>query len=343
MHYVITFLLTFTTISSVLANAKNQCLVCHVNDSHYLGKGEILSRWASTNRSLERTGHFWFKPSDFRKLSKKFLAWSQPKKSFYLSLMEAEDSEQKKASLERILKSELSGYSSIGSQLKTDFKSARQILENPFHSLQFESKNLSYTTTITTRLQRILMVFGGSSEVRTAKFNLRINNSDSDTTKGLVQLTHLSPSTNTSEGLFEIDHWGNLIKLQRIGEKQDPFLRNCAWLFQRPQLIEALPLKMTRPIGLETGKVLKQPEMEAQININDVRVERHSDQIELKVFYDFEPARSRGQLRIVGGNGTASVDLRGILLRADAELAISLRVFGVDLKGWLSQQILRVQ
>ena len=100
---------------------------------------------------------------------------------------------------------------------------------------------------------------------------------------------------------------------------------------------------MTRPIGLETGKVLKQPEMEAQININDVRVERHSDQIELKVFYDFEPARSRGQLRIVGGNGTASVDLRGILLRADAELAISLRVFGVDLKGWLSQQILRVQ
>lgn len=341
--YVGIFLALILYSSPLFATDRiNQCAVCHINDSHFVGKGEILSRWASTAKSLERTGHYWFKPEEFKKLSKKFMAWSQPQKSFYQSLKNAENSEFEKEKLSTQLEAEIVGFSTIGDLLQTDFSSAQKILEYPFHALQLKSKNLSYVTTVTTRLQKILMVFGGSSEVRNAKFNFLIDSSSNETFKGAVELQHLTPIEKTSAGLFEIDQMGNLLKLQREGQIEDPLLQNCAWLFQRPELATTLPLNMKRPIALETGKVLRQNEMIAQINIRDVQAQLHEGDIQLKVFYDFEPVHSGGQIKIIGGNGTASVDLMGILKDADAELAISLRVFGVDLKGWLTQQILQI-
>ena len=79
-----------------------------------------------------------------------------------------------------------------------------------------------------------------------------------------------------SSGQFSINKLGELIKLERALDSKDPLLQNCAWIFQRPSSLNMKPLMLERPIALETGRVLKQREMQARLILENFELVREA-------------------------------------------------------------------
>ena len=160
-----TFLFLF---SIIWLSAANQCIVCHRAESHYLGKGDVLKRWQSVALATERTGHAWIPANEFRRFSRKFSAWDKPKESFYSTLKTKTLSE-----VAEVIRSDLEGYDNLAKRLENGDRSVLDILHNPFHNLQLPiSQKQSYRTTIESRIQKVLLVFGGTRERMEGVFEL---------------------------------------------------------------------------------------------------------------------------------------------------------------------------
>ena len=142
-----------------------------------------------------------------------------------------------------------------------------------------------------------------------------------------------------SSGDFSINTLGELKKLVREKDSTDPLLQNCAWIFQRPKDLNTQPVSFERPIALETGRVLKQREMQARVILDEFKVIRDFSGIYMDVRYSLESAANDKQVRLLGGAGVARLDLSGILLSASASLDLSVRAFGIALKARMEQWI----
>ena len=149
------FLFSFISLS-----AQNQCIVCHKAESHYLGKGHVLKRWQSASSAVDRTGHAWIPVDEFKRFGRKFSAWEKQKESFYSSLGSKTVTE-----IVQLMRSELNAYDDLAEKLEKGDSSVLEVLKNPFHSLQLPiSQKQSYRTTIESRIQKVLLVFGGKRE-----------------------------------------------------------------------------------------------------------------------------------------------------------------------------------
>ena len=63
------------------------------------------------------------------------------------------------------MRSELNAYDHLADKLRKGDSSVLEVLKNPFHSLQLPlSQKQSYRTTIESRIQKVLLVFGGKRE-----------------------------------------------------------------------------------------------------------------------------------------------------------------------------------
>ena len=63
------------------------------------------------------------------------------------------------------MRTELNGYDHLANKLQNGDPSVLEVLTNPFHNLQLPlSQKQSYRTTIESRIQKVLLVFGGKRE-----------------------------------------------------------------------------------------------------------------------------------------------------------------------------------
>ena len=77
---------------------------------------------------------------------------------------------------------------------------------------------------------------------------------------------------------------------------------------------------MERPIALETGRVLKQREMQARLIFETFVLVREAESIYMDVSYRLESAGNEQQVRLLGGKGIARVGITGVLQSAYAGL-----------------------
>ena len=313
----------------------SQCIVCHKSESHYRGKGEVLKRWQSAVRSTEITGHAWIPKTEFKEFSRKFSAWLEPRESFYSSL-----NSKSLSQVATIIKEEIRGYDEIVDRLKNNDVKALEVLKNPFHQLDLEmSQDYTYSTTIESRIQKVLLVFGGTRERMQGVFNLNFNSFSDGIWSGKVSLDRWGEkSFNTAANLI-INSYGELNSINEGIELEDPLLHNCAWIFQRPRDLNQSVISLKRPIALETGRVINQKILLASLLLENYSVVVDNDAIFLDVKYSFDRNMLDSQIRVMGGKGTARINLAGILTSAHAELELSVRAFGVTLKAWMEQWI----
>jgi len=316
------FLFSFISLS-----AQNQCIVCHKAESHYLGKGHVLKRWQSASSAVDRTGHAWIPVDEFKRFGRKFSAWEKQKESFYSSLGSKTVTE-----IVQLMRSELNAYEDLAEKLEKGDSSVLEVLKNPFHSLQLPiSQKQSYRTTIESRIQKVLLVFGGKREHLEGVFEMTPMKFEDGMWSGQVTLDRWGTKKVQSSGEFSINKLGELIKLERALDSKDPLLQNCAWIFQRPNDLNLRPLMLERPIALETGRVLKQREMQARLTFDTFALVRESNKIYMDLSYSLASAGSGQQVRLLGGKGTARVDLGGVLQSAHAGLDLTVRAFGISL------------
>ena len=321
--------------SIVSLSAQNQCIVCHKAESHYLGKGHVLKRWQSAASAVDRTGHAWIPVDEFKRFGRKFSAWEKQKESFYSTLGSKTVTE-----IVQVMRSELNAYDHLADKLEKGDSSVLEVLKNPFHSLQLPlSQKQSYRTTIESRIQKVLLVFGGKRERLEGVFEMTPMKFEDGIWSGHVTLDRWGAKKVQSSGEFSINKLGELIKLERALNSKDPLLQNCAWIFQRPNDLNMSPLRLERPIALETGRVLKQREMQARLTFETFELIRESNKIYMDISYSLSSAGTGQQVRLIGGKGTARVDLSGILQTAHAELDLSVRAFGVSMKARMEQWI----
>ena len=313
----------------------SQCIVCHKAESHYRGKGEVLKRWQSAVRSTEITGHAWIPKTEFKEFSRKFSAWLEPRESFYSSL-----NSKSLSQVARIIKEEIHGYDEIVDRLENNDVKALEILRNPFHQLELAtSQNYTYSTTIESRIQKVLLVFGGTRERMQGVFNLNFNSVSDGIWSGKVSLDRWGKKSFNTVANMTINSYGELNSINQDRELEDPLLQNCAWIFQRPRDLNQSVISLKRPIALETGRVIKQRGLVASLVFDKISVSLENDAIFLNVVYSFDRNTTDSQIRVTGGQGTAKVNLAGVLTNAHAELELSVRAFGVSLKAWMEQWI----
>ncbi len=321
------------TIFSLWANSK--CIVCHRGESHYLGKGEVLKRWQSTENSLDRTGHALIPAFEFKAFTRNFSAWSGGKKSFYSTMHSRPIS-----TIAAVMREELHGYETLADELEKGNLEVLNVLKNPFHEMLLtSSEKKSYMTTIESGVQKVLLVFGGTQERMEGRFELEPLVRNEQYIEGRVRLNRWKPEEVASEGNFTLNRLGEVVALQWSPGSDDPLLQNCAWILQRPRDLSASPIEMERPIALETGRVIKQREMKTRLILDRLDFSRDQNGVFLDVSYQLEGAEERGQISILGGKGTARVNLRGILQSAHGRLELAVQAFGIRLKANMDQWI----
>lgn len=330
-------LMFFLSILSL--SADNQCTACHVHDSHYLGKGNVLKRWQSVARASERTGHAWIPAKEFKRYSRKFSAWEVPRKSFYDTIDSKSLNE-----VAATIRAELRGYEHVSQRLEQGDSRVLEILRNPFHTLQLPvSEKQSYRTTIESGIQKVLLIFGGTREKMEGVFELRPHEYKKTGWEGYVTLDRWSPKKVFSSGNFSINKSGELKWLVYESEVIDPLLQNCAWIFQRPMDLNSAELSLERPIALETGRIIDQKAVIAKLILTNYVAQFKNDKVVLDVAYTFEKKDEGDQIRVSGGQGVAQINLLGILESAHAELSLSIKAFGVTLDAWMEQTIDRTR
>tara|TARA_Y100000589_G_scaffold286482_1_gene286617 strand:- start:3058 stop:4062 length:1005 start_codon:yes stop_codon:yes gene_type:complete len=327
---------TLLFLFSIIAlSAENQCIVCHKAESHYRGKGDVLKRWQSVKLATERTGHAWIPASEFKRFSRKFSAWDKPRESFYSALKTKALSE-----VAKVIRYDLEGYDNLARRLENDDRNVLEILQNPFHTLQLKtSQKKSYRTTIESRIRKVLLVFGGTRERLEGIFELMPLDYNNEAWRGEISLDRWGAKKVFSSGSFRINNLGELKNLSPHKGTADPLLQNCAWIFQRPKDLNIQPVSFERPIALETGRVLKQREMQARVILDDFSVTRDLSGVYMNVSYSLESAANDKQVRLLGGQGIAKLNLSGVLLSAHARLDLSVRAFGISLKANMEQWI----
>ena len=337
--------------------AEESCLQCHINNSHVLGKGEILKDYSSVRSAVLRTGHFWIPREEFRSARMNFDAWKETgQSSFYesakqtLKQQSAQEFTEAVQVLNARLKREVKGFDRVSKALESENaviqKQALKALLNPFYEIiPTESQNYSFATTIKSSVQKVLLVFGGTTETMEGHFELQVQSLDQNKIQGKVGLNRWNPKKLKTSGNFEVNWHGELGKLDRKEELFDPLLQNCAWILQRPSSFSSEPVIMIRPIALETGRVIKQEEMLAKVIVDpekDLKLSVLDGEPYLRVGFEVVRAEDGGQIQIRGGEGNAKINLAGGLERAHAVLALGVRAFGMTLRATMEQWIQKI-
>jgi len=337
--------------------AEESCLQCHFNNSHVLGKGAVLKDFSSVRSAVLRTGHFWIPREEFRAARMNFDAWKETEESsFYEAVKEtlkqenAQEFKQSVQALNSRLKRQVKGFNRVSRALESENvviqKQGLKALLNPFYEIiPTQSQNYSFATTIKSSVQKVLLVFGGTTETMEGHFELQVQGLDQNKIQGTVGLNRWNPKKLKTSGSFEVNWYGELGKLDRKEDLFDPLLQNCAWILQRPNGFSNEPVTMIRPIALETGRVIKQEEMLAKVIVDpekDLKISFLDGEPYLRVGFEVVKAEDGGQIQIRGGEGNAKVNLSGGLERAHAVLALGVRAFGMTLRATMEQWIQKI-
>ena len=87
------------------------------------------------------------------------------------------------------MRTELNGYDHLADKLQNGDTSVLEVLTNPFHNLQLPlSQKQSYRTTIDSRIQKVLLVFGGKRERLEGIFEMRPIKFENEMWSGQVTL-----------------------------------------------------------------------------------------------------------------------------------------------------------
>ena len=113
------------------------------------------------------------------------------------------------------------------------------MLKNPFHSLQLPlSQKQSYRTTIESRIQKVLLVFGGKRERLEGVFEMTPLKFEDGMWSGHVTLDRWGAKKVQSSGEFSINKLGELIKLERALNSKDPLLQKLCLDFSETKRLK---------------------------------------------------------------------------------------------------------